>query len=69
MEICAEQQSLYEAYLPGTGGTVLSVFAAGALPGIWAAVLVSAGATGATGIVTTAPSSTLPEDAGRALLK
>jgi hypothetical protein len=52
-------------YFTGAGGTLLSVLAAGALPGICAAGLLSTGA----GAVTAAPSSTLPDEVGVRLLK
>jgi hypothetical protein len=59
--------SMGNAHLAGAGGTLLSGFAEGVLPGICAAVLLS---TGAAGAVTAAPSSTLPEEAaGLTLLK
>ena len=43
--------------------------AAGALPGICEAVLLSAGAGAAAGATTAAPSKTLPDEAGRRLPK
>jgi hypothetical protein len=71
-ENCAEQQNCKRpdntAYFAGTaGGTLLSVWGVVELPGICAAGLVSMGA--ATGAVTLAPSSTLPDEAGVRLPK
>ena len=63
----AERQLTIPDYFAGmAGGTLLSTAGAGVLPGICAAGLAS---TGAVGVLTEAPSKTLPDEDGVRLPK